>query len=167
LLKTNLAANGRGNASAGQLRSQRHTISTPGDDMKLTKTISRYLFGLLFVLAGVLHFVRPGFYLKIMPPYLPLHLELVYLSGVFEVVLGAMLLFKRWARLAGWGLILLLIAVFPANIYLYQHQDLAPLSPTLHLLRLPLQAVLILWAYWYTRPDRQPSGISPRKSEIV
>jgi uncharacterized membrane protein len=124
--------------------------------MKVLKTISRYIFGVLFIGAGVLHFVHPDFYLKIMPPYLPYHLELVYLSGVFEALLGAMLLFKRFAWIAGWGLVLLLIAVFPANIYAYQHQDLIPASPTLHLLRLPLQAVLILWAYWYTRPDLRP-----------
>jgi uncharacterized membrane protein len=124
--------------------------------MKILKTVSRYMFGILFIAAGVMHFVRPIFYLKIMPPYLPLHLELVYASGVFEILLGALLLIQRFARLAGWGLILLLIAVFPANIYAYQHQDLVPASPILHLLRLPLQAVLILWAYWYTRPDIRP-----------
>ncbi len=122
--------------------------------MKILKTVSRYIFGILFIAAGVLHFTRPDFYLKIMPPYLPLHRELVYASGVFEILLGALLLIKRFAPLAGWGLILLLIAVFPANIYVYQHQEIMPASPLLHLLRLPLQAVLILWAYWYTRPDR-------------
>jgi len=122
--------------------------------MKIFKTVSRYIFGISFIGAGVLHFVSPGFYLKIMPPYLPLHLELVYLSGVIEIALGAMLLIKRLAPLAGWGLILLLIAIFPANIYAYQHQELIPARPQLHLLRLPLQGVLILWAYWYTRPDR-------------
>jgi uncharacterized membrane protein len=138
-----------------------------GIAMKLAKTISRYVFGLLFVGAGVNHFVNPGFYLKIMPPYLPLHLELVYLSGVFEIVLGALLLFRRWARLAAWGLILLLIAVFPANIYAYQHQDILPMSPTAHLLRLPLQAVLILWAYWYTRPDSPAPNDSEKKIGFV
>jgi len=121
--------------------------------MRIFKTVSRYLYGIFFIVAGVMHFVRPDFYLKIMPPYLPLHLELVYLSGVFEIALGAMLLVKRLAPLASWGLILLLIAIFPANIYAYQHQDLIPASSLLHLLRLPLQAVLILWAYWYTRRD--------------
>src|ERR1700722_17081197 len=123
--------------------------------MKILKTLSRWLFGLLFVVAGVLHFVTPAFYLKIMPPSLPFHLALVYLSGLFEIGLGAMLLVRKWARLAAWGLILLLIAVFPANIYVYQHQDLFPgLSPFSHLMRLPIQGFLILWAYWYTRPDR-------------
>jgi uncharacterized membrane protein len=129
--------------------------------MKIFKTLSRWLFGLLFVVAGVLHFVAPAFYLKIMPPYIPFHLALVYLSGLFEIGLGAMLLVRKWARLAGWALILLLIAVFPANIYVYQHQDLFPgLPPFLHLMRLPIQGVLILWAYWYTRPDR-PAEVKP------
>jgi uncharacterized membrane protein len=132
--------------------------------MNTVKLVSRYVLAIFFVGAGVMHFVNPGFYLKIMPPYLPLHLELVYLSGVFESALGAMLLFRRWSRLAGWGLILLLIAVFPANIYVYQHQELVPGTPTLHLLRLPLQAVLILWAYWYTRPDRQPPGVASERT---
>jgi uncharacterized membrane protein len=128
--------------------------------MKLFKTISRYIFGLLFIAAGILHFAHPEFYVQIMPPYLPYHLELVYVSGVFEIVLGALLLVKPATRPAAWGLILLLIAVFPANIYLYQHQEIVPGSPLLHLLRLPLQAVLILWAYWYTRPDGSPQTMA-------
>jgi uncharacterized membrane protein len=103
------------------------------------------------VVAGSMHFVRTEFYLKIMPPYLPLHLEAVYLSGFVEVAFGFLLLFPRFSRLAAWGIIALLIAVFPANIYLYQHQELLPASPVLHFLRLPLQAVFILWAYWHTR----------------
>jgi uncharacterized membrane protein len=123
--------------------------------MKIVKTLTRFLFGLLFVVAGVLHFVNPAFYLKIMPPDLPWHLELVYVSGLFEIGLGALLLMQKWARLAAWGLILLLIAVFPANIYVYQHQEILPrVSPLWHFMRLPLQGVLILWAYWYTRPDK-------------
>ena len=85
--------------------------------MKILKTVSRYIFGILFIVAGVLHFARPEFYLKIMPPYLPLHRELVYASGVFEILLGARLLTKRLEPLAGWGLISLLSAVFRANIY--------------------------------------------------
>ena len=121
--------------------------------MTKIRTTSQWLLALFMVGAGTMHFINPDFYLNIMPPYLPLHLELVYLSGVFEIALGAMLLVKRLAPLASWGLILLLIAIFPANIYAYQHQDLIPASSLLHLLRLPLQAVLILWAYWYTRRD--------------
>jgi uncharacterized membrane protein len=124
--------------------------------MRIFKTLSRYLFAIFFVAAGLMHFANPDFYLKIMPDYIPQdwHLELVHLSGVAEIVLGALLMFSDLQRITGWGLILLLIAVFPANIYAYQHQELIPASPLLHLLRLPLQGLLILWAFWYTRPDK-------------
>ena len=67
-----------------------------------------------------------------------------------------LLLVPRFSRLAAWGIVALLIAVFPANIYLYQHQELLPASPLVHLLRMPLQAVFILWAYWYTKPNDEP-----------
>jgi uncharacterized membrane protein len=109
------------------------------------------VFAALFVLAGVGHFVAPDFYLRIMPPYLPWHRPLVLVSGVFEVALGVLLLVPRFSRLAAWGLIALLVAVFPANIYVYQNQQMFPLNPLLHLLRLPMQGVLILWAFAYTR----------------
>ena len=98
-----------------------------------------------------MHFIAPDFYVQIMPPYLPLHWELVYLSGFFEIALGLLLLVPRFSRLAAWGIVALLVAVFPANICLYQHQDLVPASPVLHWLRLPLQGVFLLWAYWHTR----------------
>ena len=100
-----------------------------------------------------MHFVRPAFYVQIMPPYLPWHLELVYLSGFCEMALGVLLLVPRWSRLAAWGIFALLIAVFPANIYVYQHQEVLPAPPWLHVLRLPLQGVFLLWAYWHTRPS--------------
>jgi len=125
--------------------------------LRIIKSISRYVFGAFFILVGIRHFTDTPFFLKIMPPYLPLHLEAVYVSGIFEVLLGALLMVRPLARWAGWGLILLLIAVFPANIYVYQHQDLVPASPLLHTLRLPLQAVMIAWAYWYTRPEKPKS----------
>ena len=123
--------------------------------MRIVKALSKYLFGLFFVFAGVMHFVDPEFFLRIMPPYLPWHLEIVYLSGVIEIVLGVMLWIPRFTRLAGWGLIALLIAVFPANIYVYQNQEeLFPgTSPAFQLGRLVAQGVLILWAYWYTSPN--------------
>ncbi len=121
--------------------------------MNRTKSVSKYLLAIFMVVAGIMHFVNPTFYVTIMPPYLPFHLELVYLSGFFEVALGAFLLVPRFSRLAAWGIIALLIAVFPANIHLYQHQELLPASPLVHLLRLPLQGVFLLWAYWHTRPS--------------
>ena len=114
--------------------------------------VGKFVFGVAFIAAGVLHFVRPDAYLKIMPPYLPWHLPLVYISGAAEIGLGALLLVPRFSASAAWGLIALLIAIFPANIYLYQHQEILPGSPVLHLLRLPLRGLLILWAWVYTQP---------------
>lgn len=125
--------------------------------MKTVKTVSRFVLALFMIVAGINHFVSPGFYLKIMPPYLPWHTELVFLSGVAEVGLGILLFVPGATRIAAWGIIALLIAIFPANIYLFQNQHLLPAPPMLHLLRLPLQGVFILWAWWHTRPE---SGIA-------
>jgi uncharacterized membrane protein len=113
--------------------------------------VGRWTLAALFVVGGIGHFVATDVYMKIMPPYLPYHRALVLLSGVFEVVLGLMLLVPTTSRLAAWGLIALLVAVFPANVFMYQHPEKFGLSPTLLLLRLPLQGLLILWAFAYTR----------------
>lgn len=115
------------------------------------KTLARYLCGVVYIVAGVNHFVSPAFYASIMPPYLPWHLTLVYVSGIAELVLGALLLFTRWQVIAAWGLIGLLIAVFPANVHMALHPDRYRISPVLLWLRLPLQGVLMVWAYVYTR----------------
>ncbi len=119
--------------------------------MTRIKSALKILLAIFMVAAGTTHFVNPGFFLKIMPPYLPWHLQLVYLSGLIEFALGVMLLVPRFSRLAAWGIVALLIGVFPANIYLYQHQDILPASPIVHLLRLPLQALFMLWAFWFTK----------------
>ena len=74
--------------------------------------------GLSYVWIGCQHFINPSFFLKIVPPYLAFHLELVYLSGGFEIIFGLGLLFKKTRFYASWGLVFLLIAVYPANIYL-------------------------------------------------
>jgi uncharacterized membrane protein len=118
------------------------------------KTLSKLPITMLLVAAGILHFAKTDFFLQIMPPYLPWHRELVYISGVCEIALGVLLLVPLYSRFAAWGIIALLIAVFPANIYLYRHQEILPASPTIHFLRLPLQGVLILWVYCYARPAR-------------
>jgi len=116
------------------------------------KFIMKWLMGLFFVVAGVNHFLRPDFYMKIMPPYLPWHFPLVYLSGLFEVALGILVLIPKYTAPAAWGLIALLIAVFPANLHMALNAELYPsLSPIALWLRLPLQGVLIAWAYWYAR----------------
>jgi uncharacterized membrane protein len=115
------------------------------------KPAGKWALAALFVVAGVGHFVATDSYMKIMPPYLPLHRSLVLLSGVIEIALGVLLLIPGCSRFAAWGLIALLVAVFPANIFLYQHQELLPLPPIVQLVRLPFQGFLILWAFLYTR----------------
>ena len=117
------------------------------------KRIALLGLAVFFVGAGVNHFVNPDFYVRIMPPYLPAHLELVYLSGIFEVLGGVAVLFPKLRSRAGRGLILLLLAVFPANIHMAFHPGQFPeLAPLVLYARLPLQLLLIAWAYWATRP---------------
>jgi uncharacterized membrane protein len=118
------------------------------------KRISRWVFGALFVTAGVNHFARPSFYASIIPPYLPWHVGLVYVSGLAEIGLGIMRAATRFRSVAAWALVALLIAVFPANLHMALNPDRYPWAPQLGLwLRLPLQAVLIVWALWYTRAE--------------
>ena len=110
------------------------------------------VMSLFYILAGIKHFTNTDWYMNIMPPYLSFHKELVYLSGVFEIILGVILIFKISRVYAGWGLILLLIAVFPANIYLAQTNGVAMnISPALAWSRLPFQAVFIALAYWHSK----------------
>ena len=119
------------------------------------KSVLRAVFGLFFIGAGINHFVRTDFYLRMMPAYVPMHLTMVQVSGVAEVVLGVLLLIPQTMVLAGWGLIALLIAVFPANVQMALHPDTFPeMRPNVLNWRLPLQAVMIAWAYWYTRRNR-------------
>lgn len=117
----------------------------------MLKLILKWLFAAIFVAAGFLHFYKPQIFLRIMPPFLPGHLFLVYLSGFFEIFFGILLLVPRFSAFAAWGLIALLIAVFPANIYMAANPSLFPeINPVLLSWRLPLQLVLIAWAYWFT-----------------
>ena len=132
--------------------------------MNRTKNISKHVLTIFLIGAGTMHFVAPKFYLKIMPPYLPWHDELVLLSGVCEILLGIMLAVPSCSRQAAWGIILLLVAVFPANLHVYQHQELIPGTPVAHLLRLPLQALLMLWAWWHTKPSRANAATETRIS---
>ena len=119
--------------------------------MKTWKFIGKCVLAAPFLVSGVGHFISTDTFVKIMPPYIPFHRELVLLSGVFEIALGVLLLIPSTTRLAAWGLIALLIAVFPANVYMYQHRELFHMSPLVLMLRLPLQGILILWAWVYTR----------------
>ena len=107
------------------------------------------------VVAGILHFVATEAYVRIMPSYLPLHRELVYLSGAFEVLLGLGLLWPKTRAASGIGLILLFLAVLPANVNMAV-QNIQPDSfhiPAFLLwVRLPFQFVLIYWAWHVSRP---------------
>ena len=125
--------------------------------MSRTKRLLLYVMGAFYVFAGVNHFRVPDFYVAIMPPYLPWHLELVYLSGVAEIACGVGLLIPRTRVLAAWATIALLLAVYPANIHVALHNvPMAGRSEGLGIwnwVRLPFQFVLIAWAWWYTRDD--------------
>ena len=126
--------------------------------MTVIKQISKYLLAAALILGGINHFVMPAFYLRIMPPYLPAPLFLIYLSGFLETGFGIALLIPKYSRRAAWGIILLLIAVFPANIYMAMNPQLFPdINPLLLYLRLPLQFVLIAWAFWHTRDKSAPA----------
>lgn len=107
------------------------------------------LVALIFIAAGVTHFTNPDFFVAIVPPYLPAPLTLVYISGLFEILGGLGVLYPPTRRWAGIGLILLLIAVFPANVYMALNPELfTELSPAIGLyIRLPLQ-LLLGWFVW-------------------
>ena len=123
--------------------------------LKTIKLLTIVIMSVFYIRIGILHFTNPQYFLNIMPPYLPFHLELVYISGLIEVFLGFLLLFKKYRFYAGWGLILLLIAVFPANVYLAQSseaQNLLGITEKTALIRLPFQLPMLLLAYWHTKP---------------
>ena len=120
------------------------------------KLVMKYLLGIMFVALGINHFINPDFYVNIMPPYLPWHLEMVYLSGFFEAALGMLVMVPKYTRIAAWGLIAVVIAVFPANIHMAVNSHLYPdINPMFLWIRLPLQGVFIAWPYWFTRPEAQ------------
>ena len=122
---------------------------------------ARLVFGVLFIGVGLLHFVRPAMFVAIVPPYLPSPEALVAVSGAAEMLLGGMLLFQSTAIAAAWGLILLLLAVYPANIHMAVNSHLFPsLSLTALWIRLPLQFVLIGIAFWFTRSGPRSARVA-------
>jgi uncharacterized membrane protein len=127
----------------------------PLSDMVRFHYLSRYALVVLFVGAGVWHLVHPLTYLRIMPPWLPAHLLLVYVSGVFEIGLALLLLPPRTRRVAGYCLVALLVAVFPANLYMAQIHEQLQVPGWVAWGRLPLQAVLIWWVLAVGRQQRQ------------
>lgn len=128
--------------------------------LSLGQRIAVWLAAAFYITAGVLHFLRPEFYMRIMPPYMPWHAALVAISGGAEIVGGLGLLIPKTQRWAAWGLIALLIAVFPANWFMATHptEAAAAALPGWALWgRLPLQALFVWWLLWCTRPG--PAGM--------
>jgi len=121
----------------------------------------RYVMSAAYVLAGITHFLAPKAFARVVPPGLPKPRALVYLSGIAEVGLGLGVACDRTRRGSAWGIMALLGAVFPANVYMATDDVAAEFAPdrlsgvarAAAWARLPLQGVLLLWAWWYTRPD--------------
>ncbi len=134
--------------------------------MHKLKTVMKYLLAIAFIGAGLNHFKNPEFYLRIMPPYLPWPSALHLIAGFFEFIFGVMLLIPRFQWYAAWGLIALLLAIYPSNIHMaINNQDYPELPMIYHWIRLPFQFVLIAWAWWYTTAD-EAEGLKyePRKN---
>ena len=110
-----------------------------------------YLMAALYILAGLNHFRNPKMYLRIIPPYLKNPPLLNKLSGIAEIILGVLLVYPPTTSYAAWGIIALLLAILPANIFMATNERASfGLPKWLLLLRIPLQFVLIAWAYLYT-----------------
>ncbi|HZG40226.1 MAG TPA: MauE/DoxX family redox-associated membrane protein [Nodosilinea sp.] len=120
------------------------------------KSTLRGILAVCMVVAGILHFVAPDPFIRIVPDFLPAPAALVYGSGVIEILLGFGLLVPATQQLSAWGLVILFIAVYPANINMaVNHIPITGVPDTwwFHAIRLPFQFVLIAWAYWFTRPQ--------------
>ena len=124
--------------------------------MKVTiiKSFLIIISSIFYVIVGIKHFIEPEYFLSIVPPYLPYHLELVYISGLFEILFGLLILFPKYRYYGAIGLILLLVAVFPANIYLAQSkeaQEAIGATQEIATWRLPIQGVLVWIAFFIRR----------------
>jgi uncharacterized membrane protein len=123
--------------------------------LSTSQRIAVMVAAVFYIAAGSLHFIKPEPYLRIMPPYIPWHAAIVRVSGACEILGGLGLLVPATRRAAAWGLVVLLVAVFPANLYMAMHPieaGAAGVAPVLRWGRLPIQAVLIWWLLWCTRP---------------
>lgn len=115
------------------------------------KTVSLYAMAAFFIGSGIFHFLFTKFFVRIMPPYIPWHKPLVYLTGLAEIGLALLLIQPQYTSWAAWGIILFLVAVFPANLYHFTSGGAGMRIPQWALVaRLPLQLILIAWAFLYT-----------------
>lgn len=122
--------------------------------MPIYQLVAMWVLALAMISIGILHFVQPKPFVRIVPKWLPAPLALVYISGFFEIAGGVGLLIPMTRQAAAWGLIALYIAVFPANIYMLTNNiSLNPKKPIPRWAlwaRLPFQFLFIAWAYWFT-----------------
>ena len=110
-----------------------------------------YVMSFFYIIAGLNHFRTPAMYIKIIPNYFQFRSTLNIVSGIIEILLGVLLLIPNTKSNAAWGIIFFLIAVFPANLHMYQNRRAGLGFPKfLLLIRLPFQLVLMYWAYLYT-----------------
>ncbi len=122
----------------------------------MIKTVLKIVMAAFYIFAGVNHFRNPASYLNLMPPYLPAHEAAVVWSGVAELTLGLLILWPRHQWLAAWGIVAMLIAFLPVHVHMLVNSHLYPETPVALLwLRFPMQALLVAWAYWYTRVSRR------------
>ncbi len=124
-------------------------------ELSWPQRVALVLASVFYIAAGTLHFIKTEFYLRIVPPYIPWHPAMVYISGVCEVAGGIGLLIPQLRRVAAWGLVALLISVFPANLYMATDPlgaGTQSISPFIAWGRLPLQLLFIWWVLWATRP---------------
>ena len=116
------------------------------------KTLSIIIMTLFYIMAGTNHFINPDWYVRIVPPILPFKTAIVFISGILEIILGTLLIFPKIRFIAGWGLILLLLAVYPANIYVaLTNGEVMDTTPLIAWGRLPFQFVFIGLAYWHSK----------------
>ena len=116
------------------------------------KFITILIMSCFYMNVGVKHFVEPEWFLQIMPPNFPHHYQAVYWSGFFELLFGFLLINPKTRFIAGWGIIFVMITVFPANLYLAVNDGaVMGISKELAWGRLPFQYVFIGLAYWHTQ----------------
>lgn len=135
-------------------------MNSSNSTLNRRRELLRVIFSVALIIVGITHFIRPEQYARIVPPVFPAYTS-VYISGVFEILGGIGLMIPSVTVLSAWGLIALFIGVFPANIYMTLHNikiEGIPQNQLLYWARLPLQAVLIAWAWWYTKYPKQPEA---------
>lgn len=111
-----------------------------------------YLMGLIYVIAGIMHFVRPKMYMRIIPRYLPKHNFIVSISGIVEIFLGIAICFSTTKNLAIYAIIAMLTFFLPVHFHmLYNKKASMGIAKWILIIRIPLQFVFMFWAYWYLR----------------